>query len=72
MTETDQVVKYSLNRIKKTINNYILEHFKKQINCIISIGEISSNSSLIKKAADELKYCVDKKATPVSLIDSCI
>ena len=75
---------FSLKRIMKNLNNYILLHYIQlfkdidfQIDTsnnemIIDSSKFIQNEILIGKAKDELIFCEDRSASVQSLIKSCL
>jgi hypothetical protein len=73
----DEVVVFSLKRVMKALNNYILNEYQKLFNLgskvedgsrSVKQGEFVTNPLLLKKARDELKFCENKQVTPEELI----
>lgn len=77
----DEVVVFSLKRVMKALNNYILNEYQKLFNIgskvedgsrSVKQGEFITNPQLLKKARDELKFCENKQITPEELIRQCV
>jgi hypothetical protein len=82
----DNVVKHSLKRVMKTIDNFILTEYqslfeavavdiedsKKAHVCKVKAVDVYQNQKLLQKAREELKWCDDQNMTPTELIKICI
>ena len=77
----NEVVEYSLKRVMKNLNNYILNEYQKlffskekdaKTSRNIQSKEFYTNEHLLRKAKNELQFCEDKKISAVELIKSCL
>jgi hypothetical protein len=67
MGQTGDVVEFSLKRVMKTLNNFILNEYSKLFfnsssgdAKIVKHTEVYTNAQLLKKAQEELKFCENK------------
>ena len=82
--QAGDVIEYTLKRVMKTINNYILNEWQKlffsgtthtkenEAERKIQKEEFFSNQMLLRKAGDELKFCENKNITAAALIKECV
>ena len=73
------VVEFTLKRVMKNLNNYILNEYQKLFQLAttdsksgITQKEFISNAILLKKAGEELRFCEDKNISSVDLIKKCL
>ena len=74
-----EVVEFTLKRVMKNLNNFILNeykvlfpHLQEKGKDTVKADEFIGNDRLVAKAQEDLKFCQDKSVTPTELIKKCI
>ena len=74
-----EVVEFTLKRVMKNLNNFILNeykvlfpHLQEEGKDTVKADEFIGNDRLIAKAQEDLKFCQDKSVAPNELIKKCI
>ena len=85
-SHNDNVVKHSLKRVMKTIDNFILTEYQalfesvaiddiqdaESNTCKVKSTDVYQNQKLLTRVKEELKWCEDQNITPTELIKICI
>ena len=79
LDEADGLIQHSVKRIKKKLNDFILNNFSNLFQqdgpdnaSAISKDMIASHQKLIKKAGEELRLSTEWKKSPKELLMECI